>query len=501
MSDKGNHNSELTKGASLAFLGRLGALAEAVSLPVFAWLYGAPTLGIFFALWAALRVLTAVCEFAMTTSLQRFIPRAESDAHAGSIVRLAITVSLSAGLVIALLITLFAPQIAGLFNAAEREAPHLAQIIRIYAWVLPFWVMVEVLTASIRAKRAFGPEIRIRIFYEQGLRLLAGVGFFYLGYASFGLFYAHLLSVALASILALRLVLQHYDLRAGAVSNAAEILSFSAHMMPANLVKKLNSELPMLLLNMLLSGAAGAVAAAIFGVARKIASLLQVFRQSFEYVLAPFAAHKLANGQYDQLRDMYALSLRLTLALVIPIGFLVMALRHEILTLFSMDVPFAGWVLIVLATGRMIEGASGPSSAIVEMLGHKALPLLNGVLGIITLVLLQLSLVPHMGPVGAAIAAAAGLNVVSLLSLGQAIFLYRLNPFNRQLIKPIFFSLAGSLITLVALIFVAPYGNIFAGILSITGVLATILMVIRFGLSDSDRTALGPIGRIFAKSR
>ena len=41
-------NAAVAKSAGLAFLGRLGALVEVIGLPIFAYLYGAPTLGIFF---------------------------------------------------------------------------------------------------------------------------------------------------------------------------------------------------------------------------------------------------------------------------------------------------------------------------------------------------------------------------------------------------------------------------------------------------------------------
>ena len=50
-----------------------------------------------------------------------------------------------------------------------------------FAWALPLWTFIEIATSAARARRAFGPEIRLRIFWEQIARILFAVGFFLLG--------------------------------------------------------------------------------------------------------------------------------------------------------------------------------------------------------------------------------------------------------------------------------------------------------------------------------
>lgn len=70
-------NATVARSAGLAFLGRMGALVEIVALPAFAWLYGAANMGLFFTLWALVRVSTRFTEFAMPTALQRFVPASD----------------------------------------------------------------------------------------------------------------------------------------------------------------------------------------------------------------------------------------------------------------------------------------------------------------------------------------------------------------------------------------------------------------------------------------
>ena len=61
---------QVAGGAGLAFLGRLGALIEAVSVVVFTWAYGAETFGLFAVLWSYVKVTTALSDAAMTNAVR-----------------------------------------------------------------------------------------------------------------------------------------------------------------------------------------------------------------------------------------------------------------------------------------------------------------------------------------------------------------------------------------------------------------------------------------------
>ena len=320
----GDHRARVAGGAGLAFLGRLGALIEVVSVIAFTWVYGASTFGLFAVLWSYVKVATGISDIAMTTALQRFVPKA-NDSDANLITGHALKLSFLVACMMAAIATLFARDFAGFLNAADADAEHLVTVIRLYVWVLPFWTLVEVGTAAVRARRTFGPEIRVRIFYEQGLRLVAAMVFGALGYITYGLFLAHLISVILAALLAFRLIAKHYDLRAVMAAPltgpiAREMRSYGFSVMPANIIKKLFSEFPVMFLNYMLPGAAGAAAGGYYAVARKIASALQIVRMTFEYVMAPLAAEKDGHGDHAALHDMYAYATRLSFSLALPFG-------------------------------------------------------------------------------------------------------------------------------------------------------------------------------------
>lgn len=500
------NNAKVAKGAGLAFLGRLGALIELIGLPLFTWAYGSATLGLFFTLWGTFRMTSGVTEFAMTTALQRFVPRKEEENYQLSVLKIALLSSFLLASFVALLTTLFAHDIATWFNAAKEDAEKLVSILRIYCWVLVPWAMVEVFTASVRAQKTFGPEIRIRIFYEQFLRIAAAMAFAWLGYNSMGLFYAHLLSVIIAALLAARLSNRFYQL--GKILSAPfdyrlarEIWAFAIPMIPANVVKRLVAELPVVILNMMLPGAKGAEAAGIYGIARKLSSVLLVIRQSFEYVLAPFATHHHSANEREKLQDAFHFILRLTLTFLIPLSTLMILTRAELLYLFAPEIMAAADVITILLIGRLIEGLMGPSPTIIEMIGNRWLPVINSTTGILVLIGGHLFLVPTMGVMGAAISASIGLNIIALLNVIQCQLTYKYKPFSMDSFRPLSVTLVMAAVMYGIHAIASAYSPGISVLATLGGFFLSIYVTGQLGLSQRDIKTLGRFGTLIGPKK
>jgi O-antigen/teichoic acid export membrane protein len=503
--DNGDDNrARVAGGAGFAFLGRMGAIIEALSIIAFTWLYGAATFGLFAVLWSYVKVTTAVADAAMTTALQRFVPRAKADGEAEQIAGYAFKLSFLIACVFALAGTIAAPYLAPFINAADGDAESVVTVIQIYVWVLPFWTLVEVATASIRARRTFGPEIRVRIFYEQGLRLVAAAIFALLGWLTYGLFLSHLVSVVLAALLALRLVSKHYDLKAIAAAPLTgnipkKMRQYGFSVMPSNIIRNLFSEFPVMFLNFMLPGAAGAAAGGYYAVARKIASALQSIGQTFEYVMAPLAAEKDGSGDQAALKDMYGFATRITICVALPFGAALVLARHDILAAMKPEFQAASAAIAILCIGRVFEAATGPSSAMVEMLGHRFLSPFNGIMGFATLLVMGFHLIPLYGVTGAAVAAATGLNVMATLALLEVVFLFKLVPYDRNILRPLgtVILLTAGILALVPLSsqWPAPAGIIIA----LSLLFFALFLLVRIGLTDNDAEALGKASRLVGR--
>jgi O-antigen/teichoic acid export membrane protein len=400
--------SEVAKGAGLAALARLGALIEVVSQPAYTWMFGLTGYGVYVVLWAAINILTNILNLAMDQALQRIVPAEEDVERQHGAVRFALLTGTGIGILAAIAITFSANFLAGYVAAAPAEAAQLPRAIALFAWSLPLWIFVELSTAAARAKRAFGPEIRLRIFWEQVARLIFATVFYAAGFGLTGLLFGHMLSLALTAILSAQLLGRYYDpallWRAPMPhSTRKAVLQSGAAMMPPAIARRAYNDLPPILLNLMVPGAAGATAAALFGIARKIASIPLIVRQSFLYVLSPLASAQAALDR-TAMMPMYRFSTHMSLLLAVPLTGLMMLVASDMLTGFAPGSEAALSVLLVLLAARAGEAVIGPATPIVEMVGHRALPLINSVIGLIAWLVLALWLVPAYGALGMAIA-------------------------------------------------------------------------------------------------
>lgn len=493
-------DSVVAKSAGLAFLGKLGAVIEPLGVILFANLYGAGTLGVFMLFWGYVMISTGASDLATTTALQRFVPATKDETRIHEVLKASLLISGTLSLSLAAALTFFAPTIALYINAGDAITEDLPTIIRIYAWAIPLWCYIEVTTAAVRARRAFGPEVKVRIFYEQGLRILAGVFFFYAGATHYGLFFAHLVALFVAGILSTRLLGQHYSLRqviAARPSRALyrELIQFGSPMTGSNVIKRLHSNFPIFVLNALIPGAAGAIAVAVYAVARKIVSSLQVIRQSFEYVIAPLASAENAMKDRASLRDMYAFATRIIISLFLPVGMAVFALRHDIAALVGPTFVGAGVLVGILSIGRAFEAATGPSQALQEMLAKSRVSLINGTIGFVISGALMIWMTPIWGAVGAAIATAIGINIPSFLSLLQLNRVYHLNPYDKRILRPLGWSFIGAAIVFGAVYAASDFdigARFAAGLISLLG---AYYLLLKIGYSERDAATFGKITR------
>src|SRR5690606_20985160 len=187
--------------------------------------------------------------------------------------------------------------------------------------------------------------------------------------------------------------------------------------------------LPPILLNLLLPGAQGATAAALFGIARKVASIMQMVKLTFGYVMAPLASAQKAAIDVKAVEPLYGFSTRLAMAGILPLLAVLIGLAEEILLLFAPEARAALSLLIILSLGRTIEALLGPSSAILEVIGQRRLMLWNSAAGLASWLVLAFALTPWLGAMGMAISVAVSLNIVALLALLQLYWWHKLHPF------------------------------------------------------------------------
>jgi O-antigen/teichoic acid export membrane protein len=495
VSEEAVTRGEVARGAALVALSRASALIEAVAQPLFVWLYGLPAYGLYVVLWGAINLAENIVDLSLTSALQRIVPQEDEEtAHAA--VKAALLVTVIPAAVVALAVCLAAPWVAGVVSAAPEDRAWLVLAVRLFAWALPLWTFVEVATSAARARRAFGPEIRLRLFWEQIARLLFACGFFALGSGHLGLVLAHLASLSLTAALCVPLLARFYQprllLRARLRGKDFRLLLVTGlALLPANVSRRLLVDAPAVVINLLVPGARGAVAAGLFEIARKIATLPLSVRQAFQYVMAPLAAHQARAGRAD-IAPLYHFASRVSTALVVPLAGLLAFAGRDILSLYRPEAMAALPLLVILVTARAAEAIVGPATPIVEMTGHRLLPLLNSLVGAAVWILLSLLLVPPLGAEGMAVAVGLATLAIAYAATVELRVSDDLTPFDHKLFQGLAAALAGlALMWGATLLLGGPVR--FASLLLLWA--ATSWCALRVGLTRSDREALGGFAR------
>jgi O-antigen/teichoic acid export membrane protein len=482
----------VARGAGLAGLARLGALIEALAQPLFTWLFGLATYGLYVVLWGAINLLSNLLDLSMTAALQRIVPGAADEAERHGAVKFAFLAALLPSSLAAIAIAAFADPIAAQLAAAPEDRASLPFAIRLFAPALPLWVFIEISTAAARARRAFGPEIRLRIFWEQLARIGFALGFFGLGLRSTGLVAAHLCSLTLTAMLCVPLLRRYYDLslliRAPiSAPLARKLLATGAALLPASLTRRLLIDAPPVVLNLMLSGTRGAVAAGLFEIARKISTVPLIVRQAFAYVMAPLTSAQ-ARADRASIAPLYRFAARVSTALVVPLAGLLIFAGADILSLYSPEAAAALPILTLLVAARAADAIVGPATSIVETIGHRLLPLVNSLLAVAIWVALTLALVPSSGAMGMAVAVAAATLAGAYAATLELKISDGLSPFDRRLFAGLSIGIAG--IALMAAAEAVTSGPArFVTVLLLWA--ATSWLTLRHGLARGDREALG----------
>lgn len=491
---------DVARGLSTTLLARLGGVIDVVAQPVYVWLFGLASFGLYAVLWAAVNLIENIADLGMTSSLQRVVPQAKDEGEAVAALRAALAIGVLPCLIIAAAASLGAAHIAPLLNVAAGDAGRVAEAIRIFAWALPLWAFVEIATSGLRARRVFGAEIRLRLFWEQAIRLALAAGFWIVNPTILSLFVAHLISLAITCLLSVRLLSRYYDLRlffrlprGGSMAGATLRAGLAA--LPANMVARLFGDAPPILLNAILPGAAGATSAALYTIARKVSSIVQLVRTAFAYVLAPLASAASRGGKAE-VQPLYAFATRMAFALVVPLGLVMAAGGEAILGLFGRGADAAHAALIVLVLARMAEAVFGAALPVQQVIGGYRAQLVASATGLAAAAIVAAPLLARFGLTGMAIAVSLGFIVAAVMPLIQ---LHRYDaihpfeqPFLRVAVRSVLLSLPGLACAFMAARFLPDGADIVA--VSVI-MLASIWLSCRFALPHADRATLGGTGR------
>ena len=489
----------VAKGAGTVFLARTGAIVEIVTQPVYTWMFGLATYGLYTVLWSLVNLIENITDLAMTNALQRLLPQADELEVRATIIKGAFILGVLPSFFLAIVLSLTAPQIVPLFNVAEKDIAQLGMAITLFAWALPLWATVEVATSALRAFRAFGKEIRLRLLWEQILRLVLTIVLWLAGVDTLALLLAHLGSLLITAFLALRLLDSHCSLKLAwqtKVSRSVlyELLVSGLSVLPSNVLGRMFSDLPVVIINFSLPGAAGANAAGLYSIARKLSSIPQMVRTVFSHVVAPIAASG-ANRDHSAIQALYTFSVRISLLLALPTTAALITATDSILTLFVAGAAAAWPLVIILTLARGLEAVVGPATAIQQVISHRGLPVLNSSIGLLAAAGVLFVTFPMYETIGVALGVATGQLVTAMLSVLQLSGGEKLKPFDGSFMRIFTIATLACIVIIVTGMLTSTALPLLRGIVIFLVYLAVMWLSVRLTLPAHDRLALGKLGR------
>jgi O-antigen/teichoic acid export membrane protein len=109
----------------------------------------------------------------------------------------------------------------------------------------------------------------------------------------------------------------------------------------------------------------------------------------------------------------------------------------QLLAVFGAGFAAGATALIVLACGELVNASTGICGSIIDMTGQTKLKLINSVTWFISIVGLNVLLIPRWGVMGTAVATFVSISIVNILRALEVWFLYHIHPYNLTFAKPL----------------------------------------------------------------
>jgi O-antigen/teichoic acid export membrane protein len=169
----------------------------------------------------------------------------------------------------------------------------------------------------------------------------------------------------------------------------------------------------------------------IYVLASTLSALIPMVLQSVNQIFAPIIGDLHAKGRQDVLQKLFQTLTKWILASTLPLAFVVIIFAPQLMRIFGADFE-VGWpVLVIGAIGQLVNCGVGSVGYLLLMSGNQRRLIRVQLVMAGVSVLMNISLIPVLGMVGAALAAAL-INVVSnLWNLSQVRRSLQITPYNR----------------------------------------------------------------------
>lgn len=434
---------KLLSGGAFVFLGLLidYAISFLGSLAISRYLgpssFGGLTVGL-----TVLLLLRRGSLLGLNRGISRYIPRANSKRERSEIISTSV-LPIVLSVLLAGATLLFAPQIAGVF-----DAPEVTSVLRVVAIATPGAVLLSLAVGVSRGHnrtnvRVLSQNLVLPLVRVGGIAVVVLIG----GTAVLGAT-AYTLAYWAAGIVAVTLLFRQHSIDfAIDQERAVNMLSFSAPLAVSGSMWFIFSDIDTFLLGAL----ATTTAVGVYKVAYTLGKLVFLAKTAFEFLAMPVFSEYHAKDDISNMRSIYIILAKWTLILALPITLTMMLLpRLAIRITFGTEYVAGGTALSILAIGFMIHVISGANTSCLSAMGYTKLVMWDVGGAAILNIGLNVLFIPQYTEVGAAVATVLSYVILNTVAGYQLYRKNQIQPFSWRVFA-ILLSGTGSYILLLRL--------------------------------------------------
>jgi len=482
----------IAKGAGIVFSGTIiGTGLRYLFEFMVARNLGPDLFGLFFLGFSTVKIAEIISTLGLHRGVLRFVALfqgAGDEARTKGAILFSVRTTLVVSIILGISMFMLSPFVSlHIFHKAG-----LASVLRLFALVVPFIAVTTILVFCTQGFKIMKYRVLVRELFEPGIRIIAVVFLFILGFKLMGAILAFIASILLGTILALVYTKKTFpplmDKGTRPLFESKEILNYSWPLLLAEFFG-----LIVMWINILMIGYfKSSDEVGIYSASHRTALLGEVIFISFNAIFSPIIADLYHRKEQERLAHLFKLVNKWIFSLNFPVCLLMVFFASDLLRLFGNRYLPGTMCLVLLGTAQLVNSALGSSGFLIMMSGKSRINLINNIFTALLNIGLNVLLIPTYGILGAALSFLASVSVVNVIMVIEVYALFRIHPFRTDMYKS---PLAGgiSFIIMALLIrFLRGTGNSFflMGTGSVIFLLSYGLLTKALGIGEEDKIVL-----------
>jgi len=396
---------------------------------------GAKLVGVYFLGFTILSIVQLIGKLELQEGVLKFVSAfrsAKEELNSQKTMFLALKiVGICSILLCIILLFLAKPLAIGIF-----KEPLLKNVLIIFMFSVPFFNLTTIVLSYFQAHLRMKYVILIRAIFQPLINILIFFLFLALGDKLQGAAFSYLFSLVLALMLTAYILKNKFRLTRIEKNFSSHDYKFVWFCLPILFASILNFAMQWID-TLMLGYFRNASEVGVYGVALRIAALGPIFLAAFATVFAPMISGLHSDKRINELELLFKFITKWILTLSLPFLLLLLFFSHDLLTLFGNEFLLGKDALVILIIGQIINVITGPVYYMLIMSGRSRVALFNSLVFCFIGIILNLTLIPKYGILGAAIANAVSVALSNLIMLVQVYGFLKIHPYEWKFIKPI----------------------------------------------------------------